>query len=71
MDAKRPRLKLALAAALAAWTIAVYAPVRDFEFVNYDDNLYVVENAHITQGLSRTNVRLVADRLRERATGIR
>jgi tetratricopeptide (TPR) repeat protein len=56
MDAKRPRLKLALAAALAAWTIAVYAPVRNFEFVNYDDNLYVVENAHITQGLSWDNV---------------
>jgi tetratricopeptide (TPR) repeat protein len=55
MDAKRPRLKLGLAVALAAWTIAVYAPVREFEFVNYDDNLYVVDNAHITQGLSWDN----------------
>jgi len=45
-----------LALALAILTIAVYAPVRDFEFVNYDDNVYVVENTRIGQGLSRDNV---------------
>jgi protein O-mannosyl-transferase len=56
MDVQRPRLNLALALALAALTIAVYAPVRGFEFVNYDDDLYVVENAHVGQGLSPHNV---------------
>ncbi len=56
MDVQRVRLKLVLAVALAGLTIAVYAPVRDFEFVNYDDNVYVVENAHIGHGLSGANV---------------
>jgi tetratricopeptide (TPR) repeat protein len=56
MDVQRPRLELALAAALAALTIGVYAPVRTFEFVNYDDNLYVVNNPHVTQGISADNV---------------
>ena len=56
MDVQRPCLTLTLAGALAVLTIAVYAPVRDFEFLNYDDNLYVVDNAHIGQGLSGDNV---------------
>lgn len=56
MDAQRARLNLVLAVALATVTIGVYAPVRDFQFLNYDDNVYVVENAHIGQGLSRENV---------------
>src|SRR5262245_31399419 len=57
MDATRPRLKLALALALAVWTAALYAPVRHFAFVNYDDYPYVVDNARITQGLTWDNVR--------------
>ena len=56
MNAKRARRRVGLAVGLAALTIAVYAPVRDFAFLNYDDNVYVVENAHIGQGLSRDNV---------------
>jgi Flp pilus assembly protein TadD len=50
------RLKLVLAVALVALTIAVYAPVRDCLFLNYDDNVYVVENTHISQGLSWNSV---------------
>ena len=50
------RLRVGLAVVLAALTIAVYAPVRDFAFLNYDDNVYVVDNAHIGQGLTRQNV---------------
>jgi hypothetical protein len=46
-------------------------PSATFEFVNYDDNLYVVENAHITQGLSWDNVLWSYDRLARTATGIR
>jgi tetratricopeptide (TPR) repeat protein len=56
MDVQRPRLELALAVALAALTIGVYAPVRTFEFVNYDDDLYVVDNPHVAQGMSGDNV---------------
>jgi len=55
MDVQHVRLKLVLAVALAALTIVVYAPVRNFAFLNYDDNVYVVENAHIGQGLSQAN----------------
>jgi protein O-mannosyl-transferase len=37
---------------LAAATIAVYAPLKDYEFVNFDDGLYVTENALVQQGLT-------------------
>jgi Tfp pilus assembly protein PilF len=56
MDRQRLRLSLALAAVLAAVTIAVYAPVRQCGFVNYDDNVYVTENPEITQGLTPGNL---------------
>ena len=57
MDGLRQRPKLVLAVALVALTIAVYAPVRDFLFLNYDDHAYVVDNAHINRGLTPDNVR--------------
>jgi hypothetical protein len=56
MNGKRLRLNLVLAAALAALTIVVYAPVSDFMFVNYDDNVYVSENARVAAGLNAENV---------------
>ena len=56
MDRQRLRLNLVLAAALAALTLAVYAPVRNFKFVNYDDDVYVTENRQIGQGLTQSNV---------------
>ncbi len=43
--------RLLAAALLVAATVAVYAPVRDFEFLNYDDRLYVVENPLLHSGL--------------------
>lgn len=52
------RLRLALAAALiAVLTLAVYAPVRHHEFVNYDDTLYVTDNPEVQRGLSAAGVR--------------
>jgi protein O-mannosyl-transferase len=33
-------------------TFALYQPVGRHPFVNYDDNRYVIENAHVTGGLS-------------------
>ena len=38
-------------------TAAVYAPVTGFDFVNYDDDVYVVDNPHLRDGLSATTVR--------------
>jgi len=56
MDRKPLRLTLALAAVLAAMTIAVYAPVREFGFVNYDDNVHVTENPRVAAGLTAVNL---------------
>ena len=56
MNGRRTRLNWALAVALAALTAVVYAPVRDFGFVNYDDDVYVTENARIAQGVSPDNL---------------
>jgi protein O-mannosyl-transferase len=38
--------------ALIAVIVAIYAPVRHFEFINYDDFDYVAENPHVIGGLS-------------------
>jgi len=42
---------------LVVATLLVYLPVRDFPFVNFDDNLYVTENPHIHDGLSVDSIR--------------
>lgn len=39
-------------AALAVLIIAAYAPVRHFDFVNYDDHRYITHNPHVQQGLT-------------------
>lgn len=49
------RLNLLLAAGLAALTIAVYAPVGGLGFLNYDDNVYVVDNPRVSAGLTADN----------------
>jgi protein O-mannosyl-transferase len=56
MDPQHLRLRLGLAAVLAVVTIAVYAPVRESGFVNYDDNVYVTENSRIAQGVTEGNL---------------
>ncbi len=38
--------------ALAALTAAVYAPVRHYDFVSFDDPVYVSENATVARGLT-------------------
>jgi Flp pilus assembly protein TadD len=45
------RQKLLLSILLIAATVALYYPVEGHPFVNYDDNVYVVENTHVTAGL--------------------
>lgn len=49
----RPRVQLLLLnLVLIIATVAVYAPVRNYPFVNYDDPWYVVNNVHIQNGLT-------------------
>lgn len=38
---------------LAAFTVAVWLPVRDNDFVTYDDPVYVTENAHVQSGITK------------------
>jgi tetratricopeptide (TPR) repeat protein len=38
---------------LAGMTLAVFAPVIGFQFINVDDNVYVVGNEQVQQGLNR------------------
>jgi len=42
--------------ALALSTLLVFWQVRSFDFVNYDDNLYVSENQHVLTGLTFDNI---------------
>lgn len=37
-------------------TVFVYGPVHRYEFVNYDDNIYVTENIHVRGGLTGANL---------------
>jgi tetratricopeptide (TPR) repeat protein len=41
-----------IAALLALVTIALYWPATGHDFVNFDDNLYVLDNPHVTSGLT-------------------
>ncbi|HEX4565964.1 MAG TPA: glycosyltransferase family 39 protein, partial [Vicinamibacterales bacterium] len=43
--------------ALVALTLLVFSSVRHFDFVNWDDQLYLTENATVQAGLSWSNVR--------------
>ena len=45
-----------MALALFVVTLGLYAQVRDYEFVNYDDPAYVTENIHVRSGLTRESV---------------
>ena len=46
-----------LALVLVVATIALYYPVSHHPFVNYDDDAYVTENAHVQSGLNWDTVR--------------
>ena len=41
---------------LTALNLVVYAPVRHFEFVNWDDFQYVTGNLHVSKGLIWPNI---------------
>jgi Flp pilus assembly protein TadD len=46
------RAPFLLALLLLAATVLLYAPVRDFSFLTWDDDLYVTANSHVQAGLS-------------------
>jgi protein O-mannosyl-transferase len=50
-------LRPILLAALAASTLWVYWPVRNFSFVNYDDDEYVYNNNNVQSGLTFKSIR--------------
>lgn len=52
-----PRLAWALAVALVPLTLAVFHPLRGFQFVSWDDPFYVTENPHVLAGLTGDGVR--------------
>ena len=47
-----PRRAWIIAAALAAITLVVFANVRNFDFVSYDDTWYITNNPNVAAGLS-------------------
>jgi tetratricopeptide (TPR) repeat protein len=50
------RADIAVCAVLVLVTLALYAPVRHHEFLNYDDNEYVTEHPIVRLGLTRAGV---------------
>jgi tetratricopeptide (TPR) repeat protein len=55
VSASSPRARW-LAAGLIVITVLVFANVRTFDFVSYDDPWYVTNNPNVTAGLSRAGV---------------
>jgi Tfp pilus assembly protein PilF len=47
---------LLIASALAAGIAMLYAPVRTYPFIGFDDEAYVLRNPHVTTGLTPDNV---------------
>jgi protein O-mannosyl-transferase len=45
-----------ICALLSAVTLATYWPVTAYNFVNYDDNVFVTQNPHVAGGWNRANV---------------
>ena len=52
----RPRHTLWIYVCLFLATFAVYAQVRHFEFVNFDDPEYIARNPHVRTGVTPANV---------------
>jgi len=50
------RSALWISLALVIATLVVYAPMRHYDFVDFDDPLYVSQNPHLTGGLTAANV---------------
>ena len=53
----RRGLRILVGFLLAGVVLAVYWPVLSFDFVSYDDTLYVTRNAHVQRGLGAESLR--------------
>ena len=51
------RLAFLICIVLVLATCLIYAQVAGFQFLNYDDGLYVTANSHVASGLNRSSVR--------------
>ena len=51
------RRALVICVVLAIVTLAVFWQVKDHEFINLDDNLYVTENPHVQAGITVENLK--------------
>lgn len=49
---RNARTVISMAVALAVATFLIYLPVRQFDFLNWDDQSYVLENDHVKGGLT-------------------
>ncbi|MGD0784964.1 MAG: hypothetical protein ABR969_04050, partial [Sedimentisphaerales bacterium] len=49
-------LLLSIYFALTVSALLVFWQVRNFDFINYDDNYYVYENPHVLNGLTFDNI---------------
>jgi protein O-mannosyl-transferase len=52
----RDQMKIAMCILLAAFTLIVYRQAGRFEFLWFDDGLYVTDNPHVKSGLNRSSV---------------
>jgi len=50
MDFTNNKRSILVVAALFLGTLLIYWPVRHYEFINYDDTLYVSANPHVQAG---------------------
>lgn len=48
--------KLIIILLLVASTLVVYQPIKDNDFINFDDDMYVTDNSQVQNGLSWHNV---------------
>lgn len=51
------RLRIGISALLVIATVAVFAAVRDFGFLNFDDHLYVRTNPNVRSGITLDGLR--------------
>ncbi len=57
MDAGRPPSTFLVCTLLAIFVTVVFLQVTSFQFVNFDDPVYITENKHIQQGLTLETIR--------------
>ena len=57
MSSRPATIQLAIGMLLVLATFVAYAPVAGFDFVNWDDDQYIVENPHVLGGLTAANIR--------------